>query len=233
MKFEQPPQWPFELGDHGVNGLADIPALYWQILGALCGLALGVGLGAIRQRRQRDADAAKARPSERIHTVGAAGGGRSLDAGGRGRVKSPVPEPAVSRRSGAERTMPPVTVPAALSPQVSPASVSADVQAAQAAAQEALAVLQAQNAELQAQLKALQATQAQDAQERLSLLQTERRRHESALEALRQEHSAELGRLMSAMVEQVDTLHQSYGVRIKSLEQDVERLRGAASSDAH
>jgi hypothetical protein len=38
---------------------------------------------------------------------------------------------------------------------------------------------------------------------------------------------------MSTMVEQVDTLHQSYGARIKSLEQDVERLRSAASSDAH
>ncbi|WP_157725550.1 hypothetical protein [Vitreoscilla filiformis] len=216
-----------------MNGLADIPALYWQILGALCGLALGIGLGAIRQRRQRDADAAKARPPERVHATGVASVGRSQDAGGRVRGKPLAPEPAGIRRNGAERTVSPVTVPAALSPQVNPAPASADTQAAQAAAQEALMVLQAQNAELQAQLKALQATQAQDAQERLSLLQTERRRHESALEALRQEHSTELGRLMSTMVEQVDTLHQSYGARIKSLEQDVERLRSAASSDVH
>ncbi len=205
--------------------------MYWQILGALCGLALGIGLGAIRQRRQRDADAAKARPPERVHAPGVVSAGRSQDAGARARSKPP--EPAGGRRSGTERTASPVTVPAALSPQLPPAPASADTQAAQAAAQEALVVLQAQNAELQAQLKALQATQAQDAQERLNLLQTERRRHESALEALRQEHSTELGRLMSTMVEQVDTLHQSYGARIKSLEQEVERLRSAASSDVH
>jgi uncharacterized protein YsxB (DUF464 family) len=114
----------------------------------------------------------------------------------------------------------------------SPVSVGGADSASTTASAEALAALQALNAELQAQVKSLQTAQAQEVQERQVLLQTERRRYESALEHIRQEHSAELSRLMSTMVEQVDTLHQSYGVRIKSLEQEVERWRGA-SPDAH
>ncbi|NDY93367.1 hypothetical protein G3A44_19425, partial [Ideonella sp. TBM-1] len=36
-----------------MNGLGDVPAWVWQVLGAACGLGLGLWLGAIRRRRLR------------------------------------------------------------------------------------------------------------------------------------------------------------------------------------
>lgn len=203
-----------------MNGLVESPTLYWQILGALCGLALGIGLGAIRQRRQRHGGT-KARTPDRANAGSPAGASRLPDVS----VKPPPPAipksrpPSSTRRSSAEREGPPPLAPAG------------GQEASGGASSELVTTLQASNAELQAQIKSLQAAQAQEAQERLTLLQTERRRHEGALESLRQEHCTELSRLMSTMVEQVDGLHQSYGVRIKALEQEVERLRTGASAD--
>jgi len=88
-----------------------------------------------------------------------------------------------------------------------------------------VAALQTYTSELLEQLRNIQASQAQEAQERQLQAQAERRRHESQLEGLRQEHSAELGRLMNTMVEQVDNLHQEYARRIKELEAETLRLR--------
>ena len=218
-----------------MNGLAGVPAVYWQILGALCGLALGIWLGAMHQHWRRRSDPSSdqppkpdsatlsSAPSSARGRVAASVSSSAERSGSKASVRSKstaTGHPAAPVRRGSaspaprERETAPVTVSAALEPS------------------ETMLALQSNNTELLAQLKAMQSAQNQEAQERHTLLQMERRRHENLLESVRQEHSAELSQLMGTMVEQVDSLHQSYGARIKALEEEIERLRVGGGAEA-
>lgn len=303
-----------ESEDGSVSDLAGFPAWYWQVLGVLCGLALGILLGAIRMRRRatqpaeaqpqagangstpaaRQASANGTGPSEADRlprvmvpppsapkqapaSVRANGPEAPAHAGKRGKPAATAPNasrsgspgidvtaapapnsppspprpaaaPAVVATSPAAATPPassgarqagspsrPNIAPPAAAPLAAPPSAGAGTPglaepappaaAPPPAAPDAVAVLQEYTAELLEQLRNTHSSHAQELQTRAQQTLEERRRHEGLLEGLRQEHSAELSRLMATLTEQVDQLHQQYGQRIRQLEADIERLR--------
>jgi hypothetical protein len=88
------------------------------------------------------------------------------------------------------------------------------------------------NLELAAKLRAATDLHARELLERSQQQQADHLRHEKQLEELRQAHAAELSHLMSAMVEQVDTLQREHAQQLQGLEQELDRLRIAAQAGA-
>lgn len=200
--------------------MADVPVWYWQVLGALCGLGLGIWLGALRQRRARNP-----RP-------GAAPGNVNQGAAPTTLMAPPPSAPAPLGMAVAPSAPMPLQAPAGAGMAAPVPVSSADVRA-DGAQQRLLQRLRDSNLELTTKLRAATDLHARELLERSQQQQAERQRHERQLEELRQTHSGELANLMSVLVEQVDGIHKTHAAQVKALESEVERLRrgGAAAQD--
>lgn len=168
--------------------MADVPAWYWQVLGAILGLGLGVFIGA---RRWSQGDKGPVAP-----TVAPA------------RPVRPAAAPAPAAAAAAEGARP------------DPAS------------QRLLERLRETNLDLTAKLRAATDQHARELLDRSQQQQADQQRHERQIEELRQAHANELSQLMSAMVEQVDTMQREHAARLASLQDEIEQLKRVAQTSA-
>ncbi|HSI51973.1 MAG TPA: hypothetical protein VLA61_27220 [Ideonella sp.] len=182
--------------------MADVPAWYWQVLGAICGLGLGLVLGALHKRRNSKGNAANA---PRAQTVG---------------PSSTVPLPARPSRPPGATGLP------------SAATAAQPAAAEAGPSQRLLEKLRETNLDLNAKLRASTDQHARDILERSQAQQSDQMRHERQLEELRQAHSSELSHLMTAMVEQVDAMQREHAAQVHTLEGEIERLKRASQTSA-
>jgi hypothetical protein len=190
-----------------------VPAWGWQLLGAVCGLGLGLLLGALRLRKQAQARSRNAQARTQAQRAGRPTVAATTAPGA---FSPTLTEPAASRMSSA------VTRPAALS--TSPAPLD-DI-----GGPEAIERLRDANLDLGARLRAATDLHARELLERSQEQQVDQQRHERQLEDLRQQHAAELSHLMTVMVEQVDAMQRDHVQQVRTLEAEVERMRRQRSS---
>lgn len=218
----------------GVGSWADVPAWCWQLLGAACGLAAGVGLGAIRFREKREEERKLGRDQVFIPAA------VPTPAAQPSTTPTPLPPARSQRALEATVVLPPLSaqniaahVPPTQAPTRTPAPqqgqpATAPASAEQATLMEQLERLRESNAELAARLRAASDLHARDMMARSAEQQAEAQRHERRLEEARQNHATELSHLMATMLDQVDSMQREQAARVHALEAEVERLKRLA-----
>ncbi len=200
--------------------LAEVPAWYWQVLGAICGLALGLYLGGGRKRKAGKGSRAAQQSSGRASRL-------AVPADLRMAPDSRFSEP---RRAEPRMAEPKPVEPKPVEvrvPPPRPAEPPAD-----ANHQRAFELLRDNNLDLSAKLRAATDLHARELLERSQQQQLDQQRYERQLEELRQNHATELSQLMTAMVDQVDAMQRDHAQQIQGMEQEMERLRRASQAAA-